>query len=93
MITKEEATHIADLARIGTDEKDIEKMSEDLSAILDWMKELEKADVEKVEPTEHITGLENRSREDSAREFGNKKEIVKLFPEEKGGYDKVRSVL
>ena len=40
MISKKEAKHIADLARIGTDEKGIKKSSEDLSAILDWMEEL-----------------------------------------------------
>ncbi|MFA7319754.1 MAG: Asp-tRNA(Asn)/Glu-tRNA(Gln) amidotransferase subunit GatC [Parcubacteria group bacterium] len=93
MISKDEIKHIAALARVGLDEVEMEKISKDLSSILDWMEELKTADVEGVEPTAHITGLANRMRNDTAREFGNKEGIVKLFPEEKNGYDKVKSVL
>lgn len=93
MISKDEVKHIAALARVGLDEDEIEKFSKDLSSILDWMEELKKVDVEGVEPTAHVTGLANRMREDLMHEFGNKGGIVKLFPEEKGGYDKVKSVL
>lgn len=93
MISKKEVKHIASLARIGLEEKEVEKFSKDLSAVLDWIGELEKADVKNVAPIAHITGMENIARDDKYDDFGNKKEIIKLFPEEKGGYDKVKSVL
>ena len=93
MITKDEVKHIASLARIGVSEKEIEKFSADLSSILDWIEQLKEVDITGVEPTAHITGLKNKFREDEAREFENKKEIVKLFPESKNGYNKVKSVL
>jgi aspartyl-tRNA(Asn)/glutamyl-tRNA(Gln) amidotransferase subunit C len=93
MISKEEVKHIASLARIGLDKKEVEKFSHDLSAVLDWIDQLKEVDVKGVEPTAHITGMDNISREDKNREFGNKEGIVKLFPEEKNGYDKVKSVL
>ncbi len=93
MISKEETKHIASLARIGVTDEEIEKFSEDLSAVLDWVSELKEVDVEKASPTEHITGFENVSREDQSRDFAVQKDIVKLFPEEKNGYDKVKSVL
>jgi aspartyl-tRNA(Asn)/glutamyl-tRNA(Gln) amidotransferase subunit C len=92
-IKKEEVEHIAKLARIGTSDKEIEALTKDMSAILDWMKELEQADVANIEPTEHITGSENVMREDKAEPCGMREEIVKLFPESKDGYDKVKSVL
>jgi aspartyl-tRNA(Asn)/glutamyl-tRNA(Gln) amidotransferase subunit C len=57
------------------------------------MEQLKEVDVEGVEPTAHITGLENIAREDKAGDFGNIAGIVKLFPEEKDGYDKVKSIL
>jgi aspartyl/glutamyl-tRNA(Asn/Gln) amidotransferase C subunit len=60
---------------------------------LDWTEKLEEADTEGVKEISHITGLKNVSREDKAREFENKDGIKKLFPEEKNGYDKVKSVL
>jgi len=93
MISKDEVKHIAELARIGLDEKEIEKFSTDLSSILDFVEQLKEMDVENVEPISHITGMENITREDGVSDFENKEKIRKLFPEEKDGYDKVKSVL
>lgn len=93
MITEKEVQHIADLARIGLNKKEIKKFSADLSSILDWIKQLEEVDIEKVKPMAHIIGINNVTREDKVEEFVFKKEIVKLFPEKKDGYDRVKSVL
>jgi len=93
MLTKDEVKHIAALARIGLSEKETEKYQKDLSAVLDYFKKLEEADTENVEPISHITGRENSTREDRADDFGNKNDIVKLFPESKDNYCKVKSVL
>jgi aspartyl-tRNA(Asn)/glutamyl-tRNA(Gln) amidotransferase subunit C len=92
MISAEETKHIAGLSRIGTTEKDIEKFSNDLSVILDWIKKLEEADTKNIEPTAHISGVKNNLREDKVKEFLDREEIIKLFPEEKDGYDKVKSI-
>jgi aspartyl-tRNA(Asn)/glutamyl-tRNA(Gln) amidotransferase subunit C len=93
MLSKEEVRHIAGLARVGLDEKEVEKYSKDISSILDWVEQLKEVDVTGVPPTTHITGLENVEREDRASDFGNKEGIIKLFPEEKDGYNKVKSIL
>lgn len=93
MINKKEVKKIAALARVGLTEEEVEKFSKDLSTTLDWMDELKKADVSGAEPVNHITGLSNRTREDKVGEFGKSREIKKLFPEEKDGFDKVKSVL
>jgi aspartyl-tRNA(Asn)/glutamyl-tRNA(Gln) amidotransferase subunit C len=93
MISKSEVQHIAALSRIGIDEKEIDKMAKELSGILDWVEKLKEVDISGVEATAHITGVENITREDNVNNFENKKEIVKLFPEEKEGYCKVKSVL
>jgi len=93
MISKDEVKHIAELARIGLDEKEIEKFSKDLSSILDFIKQLEEVDISNVEAVSHVTGLENIVREDKAEEFENVAGLKKLFPEGKDGYDKVKSVL
>jgi len=105
MINKKEVKHIAGLARIGTDEKEMDKFARDLSAVLNWVDELKKVDITGVEPTAHthlhryakhcgqVTGMENRAREDKTMEFTGKDGIIRLFPEEKNGYNKVKSVL
>lgn len=93
MISQKEVRHIAGLARIGADEKEIVQLSEDLSAVLDWMEQLKEVNVSGVEAMEHITGLQNKTRSDKTENFGAAEAIRKLFPEEKNGYDKVKSVL
>ena len=93
MLSKDEVKHIAALARVGLSDEDIEKFQKDLSGILDFVEQLKEVDVSGVEPAAHITGLINRTREDKVDNFANKEGVVKLFPEEKDGYDKVKSVL
>jgi aspartyl-tRNA(Asn)/glutamyl-tRNA(Gln) amidotransferase subunit C len=93
MISLDETKHIAGLARVGVTEKDLDKFSHDLSAILDWMKQLEELNLENVEPTAHISGVKDVLRQDKINEFLDEKEIIKLFPEEKDGYNKVKSIL
>jgi aspartyl-tRNA(Asn)/glutamyl-tRNA(Gln) amidotransferase subunit C len=93
MLSKEEVKHIAGLARVGLDEKEIEKYQKDMSSILDWVEQLKEVDITGIEPTAHITGLENVGREDAESDFENKAGIIALFPDKKDGYDKVKSIL
>jgi len=93
MINRDEVKHIAGLARIGLDAKEVGKFSHDLSAVLDWIDQLKEVDVAGVEPTAHITGLDDVTREDKAHKFLDSEKIIELFPEKKDKYDKVKSVL
>jgi aspartyl-tRNA(Asn)/glutamyl-tRNA(Gln) amidotransferase subunit C len=93
MLSKDEVKHIAGLARVGLDEKEIEKYQKDMSSILDWIDELKEVDITGVKPTAHITGLENVAREDIEGDFENKKGIIALFPDKKDNFDKVKSIL
>lgn len=92
MITKDEVKHIAELARIGVSEKDVEKFSRDLSVVLDWIEELKKADIEGISEVSHISGMENFVREDKVEKFLEAEKIIELFPEKKERYDKVKSI-
>ena len=95
MLTRDEILHIATLARIGLDDKDIEKYQNELSDILDYFKKLEELDVDNIEPIGHITGMQNVFRSDKQEDFGSseKTEILKNVPESKDRYIKVKSVL
>lgn len=92
MLSKDEVRHIAALARVGLSENETEKYQKDLSAILDYFEKLQSLDTEKIEPIGHIAGRENSMREDGVEDFENKDAIIKLFPEEKDGYCKVKTV-
>lgn len=95
MLKKEDIIHIAELARIGLKEEEIEKYQRELSLILDYFKKLEKADTENVEPIGHITGSHSVVREDIANDCATeiKKEIINNFPDKQNNQAKVRSIL
>lgn len=95
MLTKEEILNIATLARIGLDEKDIEKYQRELSKILDYFNKLNELNVDNIEPIGHITGMQDVFRSDNQQDSdpAEKVNILKNAPETKEGYIKVKSVL
>ncbi|MFZ2300026.1 MAG: Asp-tRNA(Asn)/Glu-tRNA(Gln) amidotransferase subunit GatC [Candidatus Moraniibacteriota bacterium] len=94
MLTTEEVKHIALLARIGITEDEIEKSQKDLSAVLDFFRELETAVTEGILPIGHITGMTDVARTDRAEDFvvSGQEMIRENFPDAKDGFLKVKSV-
>lgn len=94
MLSREEVKNIALLARIGIKEEEIEKYQKELSAVLDFFRELEMADTAGIEPIRHIAGMTDVARADGAEDFGasGKEMILKNVPETKDGFVKVKSV-
>ena len=68
MIKKEEVHHVAQLARLGLTEKEIEKMQKDLSSILDYIEKLKEVDISNVDFFLSSANLRNVMREDEAKE-------------------------
>lgn len=95
MLSKEEVKNIAKLSRIGIEDKEVEDYQKNLSAILDYFKELEELNTDKIEPIGHITGRDNVSREDlrSEKTELERQLILDNAPEKKDNYLKVKSVL
>ena len=93
MINKEEVRHIAKLARLGLTEKEMEKMREELSAILDYAEKLKKLNAEGIEPTSHSVAVENVFREDKEKpELVEKEKLLEMAPERKESFVKVKPV-
>lgn len=63
-ISTKDVKHIAKLAKLKLVDNEIDKISQELSEIISFVGELEKADTSKTEPTNQTTGLENISRKD-----------------------------
>ena len=94
MLSREEVIHIAKLARLGLDEKEIEKFQKELSSILDYVEKLKEVDVSEVKPMSHSISLESVMREDIGTENPEVKneKLLKSAPETKDGFIKVKSV-
>jgi len=99
MISKEEVKHIAKLARLDLEEKEVEKMQKELSLILDYFNLLKEVDVSGIEPTfysaEKLKEIpaSDVMREDYAKKSKKAKRLLDLVPEKKEGFVKVKAIL
>lgn len=86
-ITREEVEHVARLARLALDDRELETMRAQLDAILAFMNELDAVDVADVPPTAHAIPMEAPLREDVARPGLAHGEALAAAPEpEAGGF-------
>jgi len=95
MISRKEVKRVAKLARIGINQKEEKRFTGELSLILDYVEKLKEVDVSKTVPTSHSIEIQNVTREDKENEklkMKNEK-LLKLAPESKNGYLKVKSIL
>lgn len=94
MLSVEEVKHIARLARIGLSDEEVPKYQKELSAILDFFKELETVPTEGVLPMGNITGKSDASREDSAQSLSaaERDALIANMPKVLDGFVKVKSV-
>ncbi|MDP3764276.1 MAG: Asp-tRNA(Asn)/Glu-tRNA(Gln) amidotransferase subunit GatC [bacterium] len=95
MISKKEVKKIAQLARIEVTEDQIEKYQAEMSAILDFVGQLSKADTKGVGPIRQITGLESIFKKDEDRHLlaQSDNKLVQEAPEHRDGYVVVPEVL
>ena len=93
MINKEEVQHIAEPARLGLNEKEINKMEKELSSILDFMETLKKVDAKDSAATNYSKLIENTMREDQVKKTENTDKLVEAFPEEEKRFLKVKTVI
>ena len=66
-LTRQQVEHIAELAKLGLSQEEIERFQEQLSAILDHAAVLQRLDTEAIPPTAQVIGLRNVMRADVAR--------------------------
>lgn len=93
MITIKDVEKISELARIKLTEEEKIMVQKDLSSILNYINKLEELDVEKVNYLNYLAEKNNIAREDKAKSFENKKEIINAFSEKEKNYLKVKSIL
>jgi aspartyl-tRNA(Asn)/glutamyl-tRNA(Gln) amidotransferase subunit C len=81
MIDREQVLHVAKLARLKLTEDEVERMSSELSVVLDHIENISQLDLDGVEPTSHVVELENVLREDKPRPSWPREEILEPAPD------------
>ena len=67
MIDREQVLHVAKLARLKLSDEEVERMSDELSSILEHVERINELDLDGVEPTSHVVDVENVLRADEPR--------------------------
>lgn len=95
MISKEEVKHIAKLARLELTEKEILKMQKDMSVILDYFDLLKKAPHTRSFSKNFGVGASAqylRKDETAPKNNSLAQELIKLAPDKKDDYIKVKAI-
>lgn len=94
MLTKDEVEKVARLARIELTDEELERFRHQLSAVLDYVEQLQKVNTSGVEATAQVTGLENVWREDAVTEDqpDEREAALAQSPERVANLIKVKSV-
>ncbi|MEZ0535651.1 Asp-tRNA(Asn)/Glu-tRNA(Gln) amidotransferase subunit GatC [Caldicellulosiruptoraceae bacterium PP1] len=79
-ITNKDVEYVAHLARLTLNENETEKMTQELSAIIDFANKLSELDTDNVEATAHVLDLKNVFRKDVVQDSYDREEILKNAP-------------
>lgn len=92
-LSREEVLHIAQLARLGLTETDVDRLREQLSNILENFEELQQIDTTNVPPTAQSISLHNVMSADEVSPSLSPNEVLANAPQKEGGFFLVKVVL
>ena len=88
-ISKEQIKHLAHLSRLELSEAEIDAMQGDMSKILDFDAQVEKLDLEGVEPLTQMSKSVNVMRQDEVAKMISKEDALKNAPDANSDYFRV----
>jgi aspartyl-tRNA(Asn)/glutamyl-tRNA(Gln) amidotransferase subunit C len=91
VIEREQVLHVARLARLRLDQDEVERMTGELSGILEHVDRISALDLEQVEPTSHVVALENVLRPDLPRPSWPRETVLASAPDPTDGAFRVPS--
>jgi aspartyl-tRNA(Asn)/glutamyl-tRNA(Gln) amidotransferase subunit C len=92
-LSREEVLHIARLARLGITDEEVNKLSEQLSDILDNFEVLQQVNTDDVLPTAQSIALNNITRDDTVSASCSPDDILSNAPRREQDYFKIHAVL
>ena len=92
-LSREEVLHIALLARLGLTETEVDRLSEQLSNILESFEVLQQVDTSGIPPTTQSIALQSVMKDDEAANSLPQSEILANAPRKDENFFRVRAVL
>ena len=92
MIGTDDVKHVAKLARLELTEDEINKYSQQLGSILEYVEQMNEVDTTGVEPMPHAIPVYNVMREDVVKYEQTKEEMMANAPSEEDGFFRVPKI-
>ncbi len=92
-LSRDEVLHIARLARMGITNDEVDRLSEQLSDILDNFEVLKQVDTDNVPPTAQSIAFNNVIRDDTVVASYSADDILSNAPRREQDYFKIHAVL
>ena len=93
-LTRDDVLKLARLARLELTDEEVEAFRKEMSDVLEYVAQLDQADVAGLEPTSQVTGLKNVMREDTVRDYGvSPEDLMRLVPKKQDGQIKVNRMI
>jgi|TARA_B110000116_G_C16703714_1_gene521084 aspartyl-tRNA(Asn)/glutamyl-tRNA(Gln) amidotransferase subunit C len=92
-IDKNTTLKIAKLSRIKIEDSEVEELSSQLSAIVDWVEQLNEVNTENIEPLSNISMTKLPLRKDIDDKEDNSKEVLSNAPDKLENYFAVPKVV
>ncbi|KMY45883.1 glutamyl-tRNA amidotransferase [Bacillus sp. FJAT-27916] len=92
-ISKEEAKHVANLARLAITEEETEMFTKQLDSIITFAEQLNELDTTNIEPTTHVLHMKNVLREDKPSPGLPREEVLKNAPDHQDGQIRVPGIM
>jgi len=93
-IDKDTVKHVAHLARLSLDEKELELYSAQLASILEYISKLNEIDTKDVLPTSHaVSSIKNVFRKDVLKPSLGTGEVLKNAPAREGDFFRVPQII
>jgi aspartyl-tRNA(Asn)/glutamyl-tRNA(Gln) amidotransferase subunit C len=91
-LTLEQVRHVADLARLGLRDDELEALASELSSILTYIDQLEQLDTAAIAPTAQVGELVDVMRDDEVRPSLDPEAALANAPSREGDYFRVRAM-
>ncbi|MGL6207595.1 MAG: Asp-tRNA(Asn)/Glu-tRNA(Gln) amidotransferase subunit GatC [Lactobacillus panisapium] len=92
-ITEETIKHVATLSRLEINDKDIEKVTGQMSSIINMADQLSEVDTDGVDETVQVVDRDTVFREDKPEHWQDRDELMKNVPEQANGFIKVPVII
>ena len=92
-LSRDEVLHVAQLARLGLAEEDLERLQTQLSDIIAYFQILESLDTSAIPPTAQVIGQQSVMRSDVVKPSFPPEEVLANAPKVEDGFFRIKAVL